>query len=54
MCYIVTLSDQDFMMVIHSNFLSVMHGLRDREVSVPTGYIVIVISPPVGASLDFS
>jgi len=31
-----------------------MHGLRDNEVLLPTGYDVIVISPPRGASDDFS
>jgi len=31
--------------VFHSNILSGMHGFRDNEVSLPTGYDVIVISP---------
>jgi len=39
------LSDQDFMIVINTNFLTAMHGFRDNEVLLPTGYDVIVISP---------
>jgi len=41
------------MIVIHSNFLSVMYGFRDNEVLLQAGYDVIVISPPRGASGDF-
>jgi len=39
-------SDNDFLIVFHSNFLSGMHGLRDNEVLLQAGYDVIVISPP--------
>jgi len=42
------------MIVIHSNFLSAMHGFRDNDVLLATGYEVMVISPPGGASGDFS
>jgi len=31
-----------------------MYGFRDNEVLLPTGYDVIVIYPPGGASGDFS
>jgi len=39
------------MVVIHSrpNFLSAMHGFRDNEVFLPTGYDFIV-SPPQGST----
>jgi len=40
------LSDQDFMKVIHSNFLSAIHGFWDNDVLLPTGYDVIVSPPP--------
>jgi len=30
-----------------------MHGFRDNEVSLPTGYDIIMISPQGGASGDF-
>jgi len=36
-----------------SNFLVAMHGFRDNEVLLQTGYDVIVISPPGGALGDF-
>jgi len=39
-------SDHDFQIAFHSNILSVMHGLRDNEVLLPTGYDVIVSPPP--------
>jgi len=42
------------MIVIHSNLLSGMHGFRDYEVLLPTGYYVILNSLPEGASDDFS
>jgi len=42
------------MIVLHSDFLSAMHGFRDNEVLLPTGYDVIVGPPPGGASDDFS
>jgi len=42
--FLKLLSDQDFMIVIHSNFLSVMCGFRHNEVVLPTGYDVIVTS----------
>jgi len=35
----------DFQVMIHSNILSGMHGFRDNEVLLTTGYDVIVISP---------
>jgi len=41
------LSDQDFMIVIHCYFLSV-------KVLLQGGYDVIVISPPEGASGNYS
>jgi len=47
-------SDHDFLIAFHSNFLSAMHGFRDNEVLFHTGYDVIVISPLVGVSGDFS
>jgi len=34
------------MIVIHSNFLYAMHGFRDNEVLLQTGYDVIVRPPP--------
>jgi len=36
-------SDYDFLIVINSNFLFAMHGFRDNEVLLPTGYDVIVV-----------
>jgi len=39
-------SDHDFLIVIHSNFLSAMHVFRDNEVLLQAGNDVIVISPP--------
>jgi len=42
------------MIVINSNFLSGMHGFRDNEILLLTGYDVIVISPLEGVSGDFS
>jgi len=47
-------SDHDFKLMIHSNFLSGMHGFRDNEVLLPTGYNVIMISPLGGVSGEFS
>jgi len=42
------------MIVIHSNFLSAVHGFRDKDVLLPTGHNVIV-SPTQGVALrDFS
>jgi len=43
-------SDLDFLIVIHSKFLSAMHGFWDNEVLLQAGYDVIVISPQGGAS----
>jgi len=37
-------SDHDFLIVFHSNILSGMHGFRDNEVLLLTGYDVIVVS----------
>jgi len=42
--------DHDFLIVFHINFLSGMHGFQDNEGLLTTGYDVIVISPPGGAS----
>jgi len=47
-------SDYDFLIVILSNFLSAMHGFRDNEVLLPTGYEVNVSLPPGGAARTFS
>jgi len=47
-------SDHDFLIVFHSNFLSVMHGFRNNEVSLQAGYDVIVISTLGVASGKFS
>jgi len=47
-------SDQDFLLVFHSNFLSGIHGFRDKDVFLQAEYVVIVISPPVGASRYFT
>jgi len=46
-------SYQEFLIALHSHFLSQMHGFRDNEVLFQTGYDVIVISSPGGASGDF-
>jgi len=37
----------------HSNVLSAMHGFRDNEVLLQSGYDVVVISPSGGASRYF-
>jgi len=42
-------SDLDFLMTFHCNFLSGMHGFRDKQVLLLTGYDVIVISRLRGA-----
>jgi len=42
------------MKVVSGNFLTAMHGFRDDVVLLQTGYDVIVISAPRGASRDFS
>jgi len=47
-------SDQDFLLAFHPNFLSAMHGFRDNEVLLPTGYDVIVSPPATGAARTFS
>jgi len=47
-------ASMNFLMVIYSNFLCAMHGFRDNEVLLQAGYDVMVISPPGGASCDFS
>jgi len=39
------MSDRNFLIVFHSNFLSVMHGFRDNEVLLQARYGIIVISP---------
>jgi len=47
-------SDHDFLIVLHSKFLSEMRDLRDNEVLLQAGYDVIVISSLGGTSSDFS
>jgi len=47
-------SEHDFLIVIQSNFLFVMHGFRDNEVLLQARYDVIVISSLGGASGEFS
>jgi len=47
-------SDHDFLIAFYTNFLSRMHGFRDNQVSLQTGYDVIVISTLEGASGKFS
>jgi len=42
------------MIVIHSNFVSGMHGFRDYELLLQVRYYVIAISLPGGASRYFS
>jgi len=42
------------MTLINKHFLFAMHGFRDNEILLQTGYDAIVISPPAGASGDFS
>jgi len=45
--------EHDFLIVIQSNFLFVMHGFRGNEVSLQARYDVIVISSLGGASSEF-
>jgi len=45
--------DHDFLIALHSNFLSGSHGFRDNEVLLPTGNDVIVLSPLGGISYRF-
>jgi len=47
-------SDHDFLIAFHSNFLSAIHGFRDNEVLLLTGYDVIVSPLPGGAARTFS
>jgi len=47
-------TDHGYMIMIHNNFLYEMHGFRDNDVSLPTGYYVIVSPPPGCAARDFS
>jgi len=47
-------TDHDFLIVIHSNFLSGMHGFRDNEVLLQARYDVIASPPPGGAALVIS
>jgi len=44
----------DFLIVIHNNFLSAMHGFRNYEVLLRAEYEVIVISPLGGVLLTES
>jgi len=46
------MSGHDFWIVIHTNFLSAMHGFRDNVVLLQAVYAVIVILPPRGAPGD--
>jgi len=46
-------SDHDFLIVFHINFLSDLHGFRDKVVLFQAGCDVIVISPPGGAACKF-
>jgi len=46
-------SDHNILIVFHSKFLSDMHGFRDNEILLQTGYDVIVISPTGGAARNF-
>jgi len=46
-------SDDDFLIVFHSNFLSGKHGFRDNLVLLQAGYDVIVISQPGDAARNF-
>jgi len=48
------ISDHDFLIAFHSNFLSAMHGFYDNDVLLQAGDVVIMISPPGGAPRDFS
>jgi len=43
-------SDHDFLIALNINFLSGLHGFWENEVLLLTGYDVIVIYPPGGAS----
>jgi len=47
-------SGLDFLIVIHSNFLSAVHGSRDNEVLLQAGYDIIVSPSPGGAARTFS
>jgi len=47
-------SDHDFLIAFYCNFLVTMHGFRDNEVLLQTGYDVIVIYPLGRVSDDFS
>jgi len=47
-------SDHNFLIVFHSNFLSVMHGFWDNEVLLQAGYHVIVISPLGALQANFN
>jgi len=46
--------DHDFLIVIHSNFLCVIHGFRDNEVFWQAGYDVIFSPSPGSAERTFS
>jgi len=48
-------SDYDFLIVMHNNFLSVMHGFQDNEVFLQADMTSSwFISSPGGASVEFS
>jgi len=48
------MSDLDFLIAFHGNFLSGMHDFRDNEILLQAGYDLIVISPLGGVLGDFS
>jgi len=56
--FLMTDSDRvinhNFLIAFRSNFLSTMHGFRDNEVFLQAGHDFIMISPPGGASRNFS
>jgi len=52
--FVKLLSDQEFMIVIHSNLYATTHGFRDNEVFLPTGHDVIVSPPPASIARTFS
>jgi len=47
-------NDDDFLIVIHNNFLSAKHDFQYNEILMQARYDVMVISPPGSASRDIS
>jgi len=41
-CFFIKITERQKLIVIYSNFLSTMHGVRDKDVLSPTGHDVIV------------